>query len=254
LIFNYSSTLVTKVLNDYSKFQAIGFVGGGENIVAITDRYPYGVYSFRWGGLDPSTGDPQGYLNGQLSKNYFQIIYNNNNPLNDLVYHGPGLPPYSGFFANTFSFKGISLTANISYKFGCYFRKNTMSYYSLYYLGTGHPDYTNRWQNPGDELKTNIPSMVYPVSNPDRDQFFLFSEINVLKADNIRFQDIIVSYDLYKNKIQKLPFEHIQVYSYINNLGIIWRANSEGLDPDYNRGNAPYPTPKSFALGMRITF
>jgi TonB-linked SusC/RagA family outer membrane protein len=254
LIFNYSSMIVTKVLNDYSKFQAIGFVGGGLNIVAITDRNPYGVYSYRWGGLDPSNGDPQGYLNGQLSKNYFQIVYNNNNPLNDLVYHGPGLPPYSGYLSNSFSFKGIIITARLSYGFAYYFRKNTISYYNLYFFSTSHPDFAKRWQNVGDESKTNVPSMVYPVSNSDRDDFYAFSEINVLRGDNIRFQDIRISYDLGKNQVKKLFFNHAQVYGYINNLGILWRANKEGLDPDYNTGNEPYPTQKSFALGLKIDF
>jgi TonB-dependent starch-binding outer membrane protein SusC len=40
-----------------------------------------------------------------------------------------------------------------------------------------------------------------------------------------------------------------QVYVYANNLGVIWRANKEGLDPDFNNGLV---TPKSYAVGVRF--
>ena len=40
----------------------------------------------------------------------------------------------------------------------------------------GNPDYVRRWQNPGDETKTNVPSMVYSIDH-SRDDFYLHQEI-----------------------------------------------------------------------------
>jgi hypothetical protein len=36
---------------------------------------------------------------------------------------------------------------------------------------------------------------------------------------------------------------------YANNLGIIWKANHAGIDPDYISGSIP---PRTFAAGIKI--
>jgi hypothetical protein len=38
---------------------------------------------------------------------------------------------------------------------------------------------------------------------------------------------------------------------YANNLGIIWKANHAGIDPDYISGT---PNPKTIAAGLKIDF
>src|SRR5690606_22099898 len=39
----------------------------GSSISAIVGDPVYNVYSYKWAGLDPDTGDPQGWLNGEVS-------------------------------------------------------------------------------------------------------------------------------------------------------------------------------------------
>ncbi|MFC3157129.1 hypothetical protein ACFOEQ_00395 [Chryseobacterium arachidis] len=68
-------------------------------------------------------------------------------------------------------------------------------YTALYNNYGGHGDYYKRWQNPGDELTTNVPAMVYPGVNV-ADQYYLNSEVLVSKGDHIRLQDINLSYNL----------------------------------------------------------
>jgi len=47
------------------------------------------------------------------------------------------------------------------------------------------------------------------------------------------------------------------LYVYANNLGILWRANDQGIDPDFNdngNGSRIIPAPKTVSLGFRISF
>jgi hypothetical protein len=115
-------------------------------------------------------------------------------------------------------------------------------------------DFSKRWQQPGDEAYTNVPSMIYPLSNSRRDDFYAGSEVNVLKGDNIRLQYIRLSWELSNNQNKRLPYRNLTLYANAENLGILWRANKEGLDPDYGRGNAAYPPPKRFAIGIKADF
>jgi hypothetical protein len=171
---------------------------------------------------------------------------------NSLRYNGPVQPTYFGAFRNTLRYKGLSLSFNISYKFGYYFIKNSLNYGALFtnWYWNGSADYTRRWQRPGDEKVTNVPSVSYP-DNALRDNFYMFSEVLVEKADNIRLEDIRVDYTLDKAHLHLLPFKQVNVYAYASNLGVLWVANKDGIDPYYN--NSP-KAGKSIALGLNISF
>ncbi|MBO9573406.1 MAG: hypothetical protein J7497_14545, partial [Chitinophagaceae bacterium] len=206
------------------------------------------VYSYKWGGLDPLTGDPIGYLGKDQSKDYSAIINASNEDPQLYVFSGRLSPQYFGGLRNTFRWKQFSASANITYKAGYVFRNSSIVYSSLFNSGYGHKDYSLRWQNPGDEQHTNVPSMVYPV-NDNRDFFYANSEVNVLKGDHIRLQDINLTYDVNFSRWIKKPGSTLQLYFYANNLGIIWRENIKGIDPDYQTG---FINPKSYSIGARI--
>jgi TonB-linked SusC/RagA family outer membrane protein len=217
--------------------QTDGFVNDGGTIIPLPGYNPYLVVSYKFAGLDPATGDPQGYVDGHLSKDYNALVQR---PISEQVIHGPALPPVFGNILNTFSWKGISLSANITYKLGYYFRRSTISYVSLYSSGTGHSDYLKRWRQPGDEQHTNVPSMIYPNPTSLRDLFYTNSDITVEKGDHIRLEDVRLSY----------RFRNFQVYAYTSNLNaLIWKANKAGLDPDAPSGLRP---PRTIALGVKM--
>jgi TonB-linked SusC/RagA family outer membrane protein len=243
---------VTKTELDITTLRAENVVN--TNSLNITTRdgiTPYAIFSYRFAGLDPATGNPQGYLGKSVSSDYRGIFEQLSDTAN-LIYHGSAIPTLFGYLNNNFSFKGATLSIGISYSFGYYFRKNAISYYSLYQNGVQHRDYSKKWIKPGDEQKTNVPSMIYPLSDSRRDDFYAFSSVNVLKGDNIRLQYINLSYDLTKFLIKKALFKSIQIYSNVENLGLLWKANKEGLDPDWDNGNALYPPVKRFAAGIRL--
>ena len=83
-----------------------------------------------------------------------------------------------------------------------------------------------------------------------RDQFYASSEVTVLRADQVRLQFINLSYDL-KNVVGKSAFKQLQLYVIANNLGLLWRMNKEGIDPDFQ---TTWPTPKIYTVGVKATF
>jgi hypothetical protein len=109
---------------------------------------------------------------------------------------------------------------------------------------------------PGDEKTTNVPSMVYPFDY-DRSYFYEYSSINVDNGDNIRLQDINLSYDFNKAAYPRLPFNNLRLFLYANNIGILWRANHDGIDPDAvptAGSNTTMPNPRSISFGIKGTF
>ena len=234
------STIHDKVLK-YDVPQTAGSIQ--KSAVSLLGKPLYGVFSYRWAGIDPSNGDPQGFLRKSVSKNYAAII-NNFSP-DSLVFNGSARPTVFGSLRNTISYHGFSFSFNIVYKMGYVFRRpsTSLNYSQIIFQGA-NSDFIKRWQKPGDEKTSSVPSVVYPA-NAKRNIFYQYSEILVEKGDQIRLQDISISYDFKPAK----NIEYMQVYTYINNLGIIWRENKKGIDPD-----AVYalPTPRTFSFGLKV--
>jgi len=216
----------------------------------------FGIYSYRSGPLTHNTGDPQGYLNGQLSTDYSSIIKNTG--VDGLLYNGPSRPTSYGSLRNTFSYKDWSLSFNIIYKLGYYFRKSSIQYSALYSSWLGNKDFTKRWMKPGDELTTTVPSMQLPPVDNNRDLFYTFSQTLVENGNNIRLQDITLNYDLTKSLWINSPFNSLTVYGYVNNVGILWRANHDGLDPEVyslaGGGTTSLPLPRTYSIGLKSNF
>ena len=207
----------------------------------------YAIYSYKWVGLDPANGNPQGYLaDGSVSSDYAKIIAQTTTA--NLKYNGRARPLFFGAIRNTVSFRNLSLSININYRLGYYFRRYSVQYGDNYGLGS-HGDYYLRWQEPGDEQKTQIPS-IPQTPNTNRDSFYIRSETLVEKGDHIRLQDVNLSYNLSKSEISKLPFRNLQLYLFANNLGILWKATKSGIDPDYQSALLP----STLSLGVKFDF
>lgn len=227
------------------------FVGPVE-VVGQKGKPVYSVYAYRWAGLDPLNGNPRGLdVNKQPSSDY-SALTGPDVKISDLVYYGNALPTIFGSLDNSFSFRSLSLSVGIVYKFGYYFRRTSIMYAALYDHWDGHSDFYKRWQQPGDEEKTDIPSMAYPLS-ASRDDFFANSEPLVERGDHIRLQYINLGYSIQSKNFSKLSFKSVQVYVNAANPGIIWKANKQGIDPEY-QGAMRMPPAPAFSIGIRTSF
>ena len=245
LFFTRYKDKVTDYYN--ASLNANNFISDGNTIKPLIGYPVYALLSYRWAGLDHASGNPQGYINGQASSDYNQLT-GSQLTIDQLAYSGPATPPVYGAFTNTFKWKAWSVSANLLYKFGHYFRKEALSYTALFAQGKGNPEYTNRWKQPGDEAFTNVPSMIYPAVSK-RDQFYTQADIQVRKAGFIRFRYINLSYSLPSAIIKKWKRRETEVFGNLANLGLIWRANKEKLDPEYPELSPPL----TMSVGIRMS-
>lgn len=240
------STTHNKVVKyGYQAANASQYVGNG-NILPIVGQTAYAIISYRWAGLDPQTGDPMVYLNGQASKDYTSII--SQAKFSDLVIHGSAVPTCFGAIRNDFNYGRLGLSFNISYKLGYYYRKDGMNYNALYGQWIGNAEFAQRWQKAGDETLTHVPSMVYPANN-NRDLIYTNASILVEKGDHVKLQDIRLSYTLKPSK--ESYFKNFILYVYANNLGLLWKASKAPYDPEYGTSYLPISI---FSFGLKTTF
>ncbi|MGN6602262.1 MAG: SusC/RagA family TonB-linked outer membrane protein [Ginsengibacter sp.] len=248
-LFNYNKSETTKYYSDL-KNPVSQAIGGGNIINPIVGKPLYSIFAYRWGGLDKS-GNPQGYIENQKTTDYLAItnnVFDKGMSGGSIVYKGPASPVIFGNLINSLTWGHFQLDLNISYELGYYLFRPALSYSALVKDGMGNGEYVNRWQNAGDEDKTAVPSFIYPVDSR-RDNFYQISEINVIKGDNIRLRYINLGYDIRAAK--NMPFKNIQAFINLSNLGIIWQANKDHIDPDYG---SSIPLPTTFTVGFRSGF
>jgi TonB-linked SusC/RagA family outer membrane protein len=241
-LFSYVKSNIEQLVRTFNS--VTGFPGYGSALVTMQGFQPYALFSYRWAGLDPQTGDPMGYVDKEVSKDFRRMV----NPvsIDELVYHGSTRPNFFSNWRHTLRYKALSLSFNLAAEWGHYFRVPTINYNSLYNNWLTHSDFDQRWKQPGDEVKTNVPSMPYPV-NTNRDRFYEFSEVNVASAAHIRLQDIRLEYTPVLMKAGR----QISLVLMGQNLGYLWLANDQGLDPRNPNGLMPQ---KIFSIGTHFKF
>ena len=225
----------------------------GASVVVSNNFYYYAgkdlsvLYAYRWGGLNPTTGAARVVTGKGLAEDDYAALYT------DLRAMGSSVPVYFGNLSNTFSYGGLSVWVNINYKLHYFQRRPATSLFlNATQMNSYSPqqaageEYARRWQNAGDETGTNVPSRDLSRYQSN-DNVYQFADINVYKADNIRLQEVNVSYNFRKStKFIKNPSVYINLPL---NL-MIWKANHLGLDPDV----FDYPAPKTYSLGFSANF
>ncbi len=223
------------------------FGSNSSNVVPLEGKPLFSIYSLPWGGLSPDTGNPRGFLDGELSENYSAII--STATPESIRFHGSARPTVFGSLRNTFDYKGFSLSFNVTFRAGYFFRRSSVDYAALSRGQISHADYGIRWQNPGDELTTQVPSQPTAL-NTVRQSFYQRSSLLVERGDHVRFQDLRFGYTFSKPANPRFPFSRMEVFTYLNNLGLIWKATDQPLDPDF-----PTALPRrTAAVGLRIDF
>lgn len=243
-LFDYNQTRVTKYFQ--TSTNAYSYTNGGYVITPVEGKPLYTVMTYKWAGLD-NDGNPQGILDGKITTDYSAI--RNETQLKELVYNGSATPVLYGNFSNEISWKDLSIYVNLAYKMDYSFLKPSINYYTLANGKIGNIDFEERWRKPGDEAYTSVPAFVYPVSST-RSDFYSNASVLARRGDHIRLQLIGLSYrfNLKNGKANKTW----KIYANAENIGIIWRANHDKIDPDYL--NETIPPATSFTLGLKATW
>ncbi|WP_180335689.1 SusC/RagA family TonB-linked outer membrane protein [Labilibaculum filiforme] len=228
--FSYNKNRVEKVeLSDESVGGAFGgYYGTGSARVGKPLNH---LYSYKWAGLS-AEGMPQVY-------NEKGEIIDHNTEMEEvegLKYEGTTTPKYYGSLQNVVSYKGLRLSMLITYKLGHKFRTPTIDYSDLrskFTLNSVHEDFDARWKNPGDEKITDIP--VLPDSPTEIGGYWSsytnYGSHNVESASHIRFNDVVLSYDLPKSWFKSTGLNALNVGAQVRNLGVI-TFNDSNTDPE----------------------
>lgn len=210
----------------------------------------YSMYSYKWMGLDPTDGAALGLLDGQPSREYRKFT-GSNATVDDLVFHGSILPKIFGSIGNTIAWSDWVLTMRWTFKFDYYFRRETIRYSSLFSAWNGHGDFNDRWRQSGDEKKTDIPAMAYPVLS-GAENFYPYAEPFVERGDHVRFEYLNLAYRI--KGTAKNWFKDVLLSLNVNNLGLIYRKNKAGIDPDFSTSsNTGFSPSKIYSFNIKCT-
>ncbi|MCS4226411.1 SusC/RagA family TonB-linked outer membrane protein [Sphingobacterium sp. BIGb0165] len=244
LVFSYARTKVLKsyVQNENGK----DFISSAQSgtMTPIEGMDLYSQLGYKWAGLDPGTGEPRAYINGEISKDYTAILGLN---VRDLENYGSTVPLYTGGWRNSVRYKTMELSWNISYQLGHKFLRNSFDNSLFLNSDIGHSDYALRWQKPGDELHTDVPAFKYPADLGS--QVYMRSSALLENGGQIKLRDIQLSVSL--PSLSRFKVHNAKIYGYIQNVGTIWRANKFGIDTEYGFN---IPDPMMSALGLSFNF
>lgn len=178
-----------------------------------------------------NTGQVLYLVDGKPTPNFGDVIKDfelHGNKASSYVFFGSTLPKFNFNFNNVFNWKNWNLTVMAQCKFGYYFKKPMITNSLGSDQPVYHKDYELRWQKPGDELHTNIPSVqggMYFYSSMSADL--------IKKADHIRIGNMQLSYN-FSPRNNNAGFKNLMFALNLSDLGPIWVANKEGLDPEYD--------------------
>jgi len=185
---------------------------------------PYNaIYSYQWAGLS-NTGLPQVY-NEKGEK-----VQASPATLESIVYSGTTVPKYSGSFNSTLDYKNFSFSFLLTFEGGHKMRDTFLPALGASYnsalngyvtqITAVNKDIVNRWRNPGDELTTNIPKVVFaedPTYNSQSADIYRNADINVLDAANMRLRNISLAYKVPQQVAKKAGLSNVRFQFNVEN-------------------------------------
>lgn len=210
----------------------------------------YDIQSFylrQWAGVDPATGSPLWYVDG--TKSATTTNYN----AAARVLANSASPKYYGGFSNTFTYKFLSLSADLYYNYGNYVY-DAWAFYLTDQVSPSYGKYSmnlQRWQKAGDI--TNVPKAVYGSANFSANGSTRF----LYKGDYIRLRNVTLSYVMPSSLLKKLNLISFRVYARGTNLWTKTYDNNLTIDPEVGiagSSNLNIFYNKSVTFGINVGF
>lgn len=215
------------------------------------EGYSYGtLYLREYAGVDPNDGRPMYYdnkedENGNRSHN---IVYDPNDA--DRIVLKDVYPKLTGGLMNTFNYKFIDLSFNLSFHLGGYSYDGAM--YGLQDDGYSaqinkSTELRRRWQKPGDI--TDVPRYVYGQEYGG----WFNSSRGIHSTDHLRLKSLILGVSAPQSWVRTIGISSARIYFSGTNLWT-WAAYNQ-YDPELN-GVVSFFTPplKTFAFGLELKF
>lgn len=213
----------------------------------------YSLFAYHYAGLN-ADGNPMVY-----KKDGSTAMFTNQLTLDDVYDQGSTQPLWYGGMTNTFRYKDFSLSGLIVYNLGNVMRADANQFYSGRLLTDIQSNFSDRWQNPGDEARTNVPKYIPNEASSTSQrttEFYTMSDANTVSAAYVRLRDLTLSYNLFHSGLSRLHLQGARVYAQVNNI-LLWTQNNRGIDPEYynlSSGTRLKAMPTFYTLGLNLSF
>ena len=223
-------------------------------VTDVTDSYPdgssrviqvglpYGSYfAPNWAGVDPATGSAQYYnLDGTITTTY-------NSNTQSVAESGSLYPKLTGGFSTSLNYKGITVSALLSFVSDVMRWNNEDFYNENQRYATSNQTVRmleDRWKKPGDI------ATLQRFNDPRN-----FTSKDIQDASFLRLRNVTVGYNLPKNILDKTNFvKGVRLFVQGQNL-YTW-TKWRGLDPENNDvyGRFQYPNTRTYTAGLNVNF
>jgi TonB-linked SusC/RagA family outer membrane protein len=218
--------------------------------------YPQrGLFSLSYQGIDPINGSPL-HLNqdGDISGN----VYMSSPFVDNLIYHGPIDPIWTGGFNNIVSYKNITLNMLLTGSLGNKIRLNPAFFDHYSDLNALSQDFVNRWVlNTDNEVpaivgmrENNLLSGTYPNSA------YNFSDERVADGAFVRLKQVRLTYELPSRFLQSMKIKTASISLVGNNIALLYSdSRLNGQDPEFfASGGVALPLSKDYTFSLKLGF
>ena len=256
LTFGLNRTEITNAANTPLIFDLVKPEGGNRQGYPVNS-----LFSLDFKGLDHKTGIP---LFTDETGKVGQGVYLQSDSVDHLVYEGPVDPPITGGFSNTFNYKNWSLNVFITYQAGNKIRLYPAFRGGYVDLDAMPKEFWDRWEIPGDEKTTNIPSISdlyisylttgtgsYPYNN------YNYSTARVADGSFARLKTVSLTYQLGSSALKRLSvIKNGSITAAASNMWLIYSDKKlQGQDPEFfNAGGVAQPIQKQITVSLKLTF
>lgn len=230
----------------------------GQNGAAVLGGPRRGLFSTNFAGLN-AQGVPTFFNeNGEV---VFQYDLQDRSNLNEvLTFEGPTEPRGAGGLNNSFTYKGFTLSALLSFKFDYKIRLND-AFFSTYTDFDALPgELADRWVVPGDENITDIPVILDRDATLNNGEFVLAYQLynkstaRVADGDYIRLKTVRLSYQLPVAWANRFGLSNASFSIEGQNLALLYADSAlRGQDPEFFRsGGVSLPQPRALTFSLNI--
>lgn len=280
--------LITKAIDDRSNTvrDEVTYSDYLNGSVELVDKPLNTFYSYRFKGLSSTDGSPLFYGVEEENKDELYEKYSN---MEDeevwttvMVESGTRVPDLQGGISNYVGYRQFGLSFNFSYSLGNKIRllqlckDNNISPYGDKNL---RREFTRRWKQPGDELRTNIPSLVtaarpspwwgtspyntsgrMPQFAPSGAQalytMYDKSDLRVVSGNYFKLQSISFRYNVHDSFCKKIGIQSAYLSLSGTNIFTIASKKLEGQDVSQS-GSAPtinMSIRPNYSFTLNVTF
>ena len=184
-----------------------------------------------------------------------------------MTYAGTTEPDFSGGMSTVLRWKTLTLSASFSIALGG--KRFLTDLFDEDYLNNSTPsaysnlskDMVKRWQKPGDELHTQIPTIPHrniPLvdlpngSTEYRHRMYNYSTARVVNASFLRCNNISLSYTVPTKIVNKMALKNLSISGSVSNPFIVVSKDYNGVDPEVATGSQPITPSYSLTLNFSL--